>query len=276
MLRDTTAGVTTIATLALPVVIGVSGLAFDLNRGYQQRIVNQRAADMAALGAAIAYTQAGDESVLTPTAQDIARANGLAGATVTAQLLTDASTGDESVRVSVVQPLPFSLAAVLGVSGDFDVTAASFASLNSGEPDFTIPCYLALDGGAAAISVTGGASINAPDCAVAAIGEVENKGTSITAADIISGASGISVTHGSLIANTLRFATVFSVPQWNTSVPPPEDRINEPTTLVDPWDGDAALVTAYGQLGNFTAPASIASPFCLMLKIGRASCRERV
>ena len=258
--RSTTGGLTTVAALSLPVVIGAAGLAFDLNRGYQQRIVNQRAADMGALGAAIAFTNNGNASILTPTAQDIARANGLSGANVVAELLTDfPSAGSQSVRVTVTQPLPFSLAAVLGLSGNFDVAASSLASLTS-PVTYAAPCFLALDGGAAALTVTGGASINAPDCSIAAIGEIENKGTAITGADIISGGAGIMVNHGSLSANTLRFATGFSKPQWNNSVPPPEDRINEPTTLVDPWEGDPELVSAYTRLGTYRTPPTIVAP----------------
>ncbi len=261
IMRDRTAGVTTIATLALPVVIGAAGLAFDLNRGYQQRVINQRVADMGALAAALAYADASDGSVVEPVAQDIALANGLIGATVTAELVADfPSTGNDAVRVSVTRPLPFSLAAVLGFTGTYDVTASSLASLAGSTPNFAAPCYLALDGSKAAISVTGGASINAPTCSVAAIGEVENKGTLIRGADIISGSDNIELNYGTLDANTLRFAGVLDKPSWNNNVPAPEDWINEPTSLTDPWANDAELLNAYTKLGNYSAPSSIASP----------------
>lgn len=260
LMRDTAAGVTTIATLALPVVIGAAGLAFDLNRGYQQREMNQRAADMGALAAALAYTQAGTDAVLTPTAQDIATANGLAGATASAELVNDfPGAGDQSVRVTITRPLPFALASVLGFSGFFDVSAQSLASLSS-SVNYAAPCYLALDGGKASISVTGGASIDAPTCSVAAIGEVENKGQLIRGADIISGSDDISVNYGTLDANSLRFAGSFSKPAWNNNVPPPEDRINQATPLADPWANDSALLAAYTLLGNYRSPLAISPP----------------
>ncbi|GAA0268835.1 hypothetical protein GCM10009127_05870 [Alteraurantiacibacter aestuarii] len=260
LLRDVSGGVTTIATLALPVVIGAAGLAFDLNRGYQTREINQRAADMAALAAAMAYSTAGNEAVLTPTARDIALANGVSAASVSAQLVSDfPNAGDQSVRVTITRALPFSLASVLGFSGTFDVSAGSLASLSS-SVNYAAPCYLALDGGNAAISVTGGASIDAPTCSIAAIGTVENKGQLIRGADIISGGGDITVNYGTLDANTLRFAGVFSKPAWNNNVPPVEDRINEATPLADPWANDPALISAYGLLGNYSAPATIPMP----------------
>ena len=253
-------GVTTLACLALPVLIGSAGLAVDLNRGYQQRIINQRAADLGALAAAIAFQNASDAAILTPTARDVAVANGLIGATVAATLVNDRpNAGDQAVRVTVNQQLPYTLASVLGMSGNFNVAADSMASLSGGK-GFAAPCYLALDGGKAAISVTGGASIDAPNCSIAAIGEIENKGQLIRGADIISGSSDIYVNYGELDAGTLRFAGSFSKPQWNNAVPPPEDRINEATPLSDPWANNPDRVAAMALLGNFTAAPALSDP----------------
>jgi len=258
---STHAGVTSLAALALPVLIGSAGLAFDINRGYQQRIINQRAADMGALGAALAYKTSNSASVLQPTAQDIAIANGLSGATVTAVLLQDTpTTGEQAVRVTVNDTVPFILARVLGFTGNFTVNAQSLALLSGGTSTYASPCFLALDGGTSAITVTGGASINAPTCTVAAVGEIENKGTLIRGADIISGSSNIYVNHGALEANTLRFATTFDKPHWNNNVPPPEDRVNEATTLGDPWANDSNRTAALSQLGQFTAPPTLSNP----------------
>ena len=66
VLSDVRAGVGIIAALSIPVVIGSAGLAVDLNHGLQQRVINQRAADMAALGAAMAYKASSNASVLDP------------------------------------------------------------------------------------------------------------------------------------------------------------------------------------------------------------------
>lgn len=258
---DTTAGVTTIATLALPLIIGAAGLAVDLNRGYDQRIMNQRAADMGALGAAMAFKATSDTAVLDPTATDIARANGLVGASVDARLVSNfPSSGDQAVSVVVATPVPFMLARVLGLEGSYTVRASSVASLTSGET-FSAPCYLALANTKSALTVTGGATIDAPGCSVAAIGTIDNKGTRIAAKDIISGSGDVSVNHGAItVGNTLRFAGSFSFPNWNTAVPEAKKRVNKATTLGDPWAADATLTAARAQLGAYAAPPTLAEP----------------
>ncbi len=170
LLRDTVAGVTTIATLALPIVVGAAGLAFDLNRGYQQRVIIQRAADMAALGAAMAYRDSGEESVITPVAQDIAAANGLSGAVVVATLQADfPSAGQEAILVTVSMPTPYILASVLGFSGSFNVTAESYSSVSGGGGSAYSSCLLALDETESkAIWFNGNPTVDSP-CGIAAL-----------------------------------------------------------------------------------------------------------
>lgn len=260
LLKETAGGVGMLIGLSLPVVIGSVGLAFDVNRGLEQRVINQRAADMAALGAAIAFKTANDEAVLQPTAIDLARANGLSGATVNAIVLNDLpSAGDKSVQVTVTAQVPYTLARVVGMSGNYGVTATSVASLST-QAQYAPPCFLALSNGSEALTTQGGASINAPNCSVAAIGSIDNGGHSITTHDIISGSGNISTGWGSLVAETLRFAGSFSAPDWNTSVPPADKRIKQPTALVDPWASDAMLIDARTQLGQFTAPPTLSDP----------------
>src|SRR5690606_12343730 len=113
VLSDDRAGVGIIAALSVPVVIGSAGLVVDLNQGLQQRVINQRAADMAALGAAMAYKASAtgggqpNAAVLSPTAEDIVRINGAVGADVTATVETlDAQ---EVVKVVVVTEVPYTL-----------------------------------------------------------------------------------------------------------------------------------------------------------------------
>jgi len=257
---DVSAGVTTLVALSLPVVMGATGLAFDLNRGYQQRVINQRAADMGALGAALAYKSAKDIAVLTPTAQDIAKANGLAGATVTAALVENyPAAGEQSVRVTVNEQLPITLGKVLGLSGSFSVSAQAMASLPGSGSPFAAPCYLALSGGSSAISITGGASIDSPGCSVAAVGTVSNKGELIRAADIISGAGDIILGSGKLVANSLRYAGKLDKPAWNSNVPAADKWIKEATAFSDPWANDADRVAAMAELADIhnhvTVPA---------------------
>jgi len=260
--------VATIGALSLPVVVGALGLAVDLNRGYEQRLFNQRAADMAALGAAMAYKQSTNVDTLSPTATDIANANGLRGATIQTSIVENyPSSGDRAVRVIVTRPIEYTLARVVGLKGTYTVRAESYATLTS-QAAYSAPCFLALDTGAGAITVTGGASINAPTCSVAAVGSIAQNGSTITASDIISGSGSVSVGSGSLVANTLRYAGSFIVAgtnmatgtSWNTAIPPANKRVNDATTLADPWADDATLVSARGQLGTYTTPPTLSNP----------------
>ncbi|CCA93471.1 conserved hypothetical protein [Novosphingobium sp. PP1Y] len=253
-------GVGVIAGLSLPVVLGAAGLAFDINRGLEQQAANQRAADMAALGAAMAFKESASEAVLEPTAKDIVRANGIAGATVEATVREDfPSAGDQSVRVTVTTQAPYTLAKVVGMGDRFAVQTQSFASLTTQAP-YAPPCFLALSSANDAITVTGGASIDAPDCSIAAIGGVQNKGQLIRGHDIISGSGDISVNYGTLSAETLRFAGSFSAPSWNGNVPPADKRKNQPTELVDPWADNAELSDARSELGHHTSIPGLSNP----------------
>ncbi|RZA29857.1 MAG: hypothetical protein EOP02_03320, partial [Proteobacteria bacterium] len=257
---NTRGSVATLGALSLPVVLGALGLAVDLNRGYEQRLFNQRAADMAALGAAMAFKASSSVAVLNPTANDITRANGLTGATVQASIVENyPTTGSRAVKVVITKPVDYTLGRVLGFDGAYDVRAESYATLTT-QAAYAGPCFLALASGSGAITVTGGASINAPTCSVAAVGSIAQNGTSITGADIISGSGNISVDYGSLVANSLRYAGSFSKPSWNNAVPPADKRVNQGTTLTDPWANDTALVAARAQLGQYTTVPALANP----------------
>lgn len=257
---DETGGVGVFIGLSLPVVIGSVGLAFDINRGLEQRIINQRAADMAALGAAMAFRSDQNVSVLQPTAIDLGRVNGVSDATVEAEVVDDyPNDGDQSVRVTVTSQVPFTLARVLGFGGSYSVASQSFASLVT-KAQYAAPCFLALSSDSDAFTTNGGASVNAPDCSIAAIGSVQHKSTAIIAHDLIAGTGDIVMTYGSLDVETARFAGSFDVPQWNTAIPDAEHRINKATNLIDPWADDANLAGAFAQLGSYKTVPTLSDP----------------
>lgn len=264
MLRDLTAGVTTLGVLALPVVIGAAGLTVDISRAYQQQVANQRAADMAALAAATAYKANATNSVLQPTAADLVLVNGINGATTTANLVSNYPTsGQTSVKVTVTQQVPFYLASVLGLSGSFNVNAAAYAQLGSSST-MSAPCYLALSASSTAITMSGGATISAPACAIAAVGGIYQGATSMTAQDIISGGSNVGVNYGSLNLNgtsgNVYYSGSFTAPNWNTAVPAAARRKQQATTLADPWAGNADRTSAVALIGSFTAVPALTTP----------------
>lgn len=252
-------GVSTLVALSLPLVIGGVGLGYDLNRGYDQRLFNQRVADMAALGAALEY-RASESADINAAAKSIAIANGLADATVKAELLTDfPNAGDKSVHVTVTHAVPFTLAAVLGFSGSYSV-AADAAAIVSSEAPYAAPCFLALSKDSDALQVQGGASIVASDCSVAAAGDVTNNGTLIEASDIISGDGSITLGSGTLTADSLRYANGLDVPAWNTKLPPAKDRHNVTTALSDPWASNSELQAAIALIGSHAALPTLSDP----------------
>ncbi|MXO73518.1 beta strand repeat-containing protein [Alteraurantiacibacter buctensis] len=261
MLRDLTAGVTTLGVLALPAVIGATGLTVDISRGYQQKVSNQRAADMAALAAATAYKANASTALLQPTAADLVRVNGIGGATVTADLVNNyPTTGQTSIKVTVVRPVPFYLASVVGLTGAFDVKAVSYAQIG-GSATASAPCYLALSTSSTAINMSGGATISAPNCAIAAVGGINQGATSMSAKDVISGGGDVVLNYGSLtVSSNLFYSNNFTFPNWNTAVPAADKRKKQATTLADPWAGNADRTAAVALIGTYTAVPALTSP----------------
>ncbi|PEQ10770.1 hypothetical protein B2G71_20600 [Novosphingobium sp. PC22D] len=258
---DRSGGVALIAALALPVVIGATGLAFDLNQGLQQRVANQRAADVAALGAAMAFQDSSNASVLQPTAADIVTANGITGATVNAVIVNDfPESGDQAVRVTVTTEVPYSLARVLGFTGTYDVGVQSTASLTSEGSAFAAPCFLALSDASDALKTTGGATIDAPTCAIAAFGKVANLGTRINGHDIISGGSDVENNYGTLNAESVRYAGDFINPFWNSNVPSEDKWVNQATVLLDPWAENEEMLDAMDEIGDSSNIPPISNP----------------
>lgn len=261
MLRDVTAGVTTLGVLALPAMIGATGLTVDVSRAYQQKVSNQRAADLAALAAATAYRVNLASAVLQPTAADVVLVNGIGGATTTAVLVNNYPVTDStSVKVTVTRAVPFYLASVVGLSGSYNVNAAAYAQIGS-LTTVSAPCYLALSTASNAIAISGGGSISTSTCSVAAVGGINQGGTGLAAKDIIAGGGAVVLDYGSLtVTDNLYFGTNFTFPNWNTAVPAAAKRKNQVTSLVDPWAGSSDRTSAVTQIGTFTAIPALTSP----------------
>lgn len=253
--------VAVIGALALTTLLGIGALSVDLGRGYSQRIVNQRTADAAAISAAIAYkAAASSEAVLLPTAQDLAVANGLGDATVSATLVQDMPTsGSRAVKVTISTPVPIAIASAIGFRGSYTVSATAYATL-AAAPGIAPPCFLALAPSGIGIATSGGATIEVSDCAVAAVGDIRNLGTRIAAKNIVSGSGSVTNDWGTLSATLLRYAGTFSNPAWNGGIPASDKIVKASTTLADPLASDADLQSARQAIGTSTAPRTIANP----------------
>lgn len=253
-------GVSTLVAISLPVLIGSVGLGFDLNHGYNQRVMNQRVADMAALGAAMEY-RANSGSDINAVARTLALANGLADAQVQAELLQNfPDAGKTSIRVTITHAVPFTLASVLGFSGSYNVAADSAVIVNA-KAAYGPPCIMALSGASDALKMNGGTAITATECSVAAVGDISVlAGATIDAGDVISGEGGITLTGGAAItANSLRYADGLTAPN-GTTVPAPKNRHNASTQLTDPWAGNAELAKAVDLLGYSSPFPTLSGP----------------
>lgn len=250
--------VSVIAALSLVSLLGMGGLAVDLNRGYQMTVSNQQVADMAAVAAAVAYTASKSEAILQPTARDLAVVQGLSNATVTATMISDVpKAGAKAVRVTVTMPLSVTLARIVGASATYPVTVTATASLSSQ----SVPaCIIGLASSGNAVETSGGASINTNGCAVAGVGSVVNNGTSITAKQVISGSANIVNNYGSIQAEQIRYAGNFENPSWNGNVPTADKRVRQATTVSDPLANSVDLSNARNLLGTYTAPTNPATP----------------
>src|SRR3546814_18894108 len=74
---DDRGNVSLLGAASLIAIVGLAAFAVELGQGYSARVENQRVADTAALGAALAYSGSEDVAVLTATAQKIAAAQGI-------------------------------------------------------------------------------------------------------------------------------------------------------------------------------------------------------
>lgn len=261
LVADPQGAVAAIGALSLAAMLGMATVLVDLSRGYSQMISNQRTADAAALSAALAYTAAGSSAtVVLPAAQDIVVANGMTNAVVTAAVVADVpSTGAKAVKVTVTTPVPFAVATALGYRGGYDVGATSYASLGGTSPIAPV-CILALAPSGTGIQTSGGATIDAPDCSVAAVADITNKGTRIAAKNIVAGTGSVLNDWGTLTTSLLRFAGSFTNPSWNTNVPSSDKQVNAATSLADPLDGNTDLAAARAAIGSSTAPVAIGNP----------------
>lgn len=258
VIADRGGGVSVLAALSLVGVIGMGSFAVDLNRGYEIMVSNQRVADMAALAAGVAYNAAKNEAILQPTAQDLATVHGITGGTVVAKLVSDVPTpGAKAVQVTITVPLTVTLGRVLGVGASFPVSTTATASLAT---QTTAGCIVGLANSGNAIETQGGATINAPACAVAGVGTVANNGNAITAKNIISGAGDIVNNYGTLAADLLRYAGTFTNPDWNNNVPSADKRVKQSSSVSDPLADNLDLSSARSLLGTWRTPVTLANP----------------
>lgn len=161
------------SALALPVLLGVAGLAIEFGDALVTRAETQRVADLAVHAGILAYDRSADLDIATQAVRGVARLNGVPADRAAVTLDVDGATGPE-LRVTITTPRPLILSRLIAGRRVLDVTAKSTATLDQDEP----ACILALDPDGPGITMDGGTSITAENCALASNASVTLRGGS--------------------------------------------------------------------------------------------------
>ncbi|SMH37718.1 TadE/TadG family type IV pilus assembly protein [Maritimibacter sp. HL-12] len=174
--------VAVIAGLAIPVLLGFAGLALEYGQHLVVRAEAQRTADLAAHAGAVAYSRTGGTGPMVDAANRVARLNGFSDGEIVVELDASIPTASgTAVRATVTAPKLLLLPRLVGGDTSVDVVASAVAGALGGAP----ACIQALDPDGSGISLSGGASVQSQDCAVASNAGVEAPcGTSIITEDL--------------------------------------------------------------------------------------------
>ena len=193
---DTSGSISILAAFVLVGAVGVSALALEYGHGLLQKTENQRAADLAAYGGALVYGSTGSSSDATSVANNIVALNGLSGDATPSVVTSPTGDGNNAVEVTVTSNVPLLLARVLTTSTTLPVSATAYAEMKADAPG----CIIALSSAGSGVSLSGGTSITADNCAVASNNAVTLTGSAkITTKNIDYGTS-YSTGGGSSIA----------------------------------------------------------------------------
>ena len=177
--RNRRGSITVLAATMLPAVIGMAGLATEYGNALMVREKNQQIADLSAYAGALAYANNGTTTAMNGAVSRIATLNGVASAAVVASLVSSPSgDGNQAVLATVTTDAPLALSRVLESATKITVGATAYAEVKSSGT----ACIIALNSAGTGVTLSGGTSVTAKNCAVAsnATMTVPN-GTSITA-----------------------------------------------------------------------------------------------
>lgn len=242
--------VSIIGAFSLFGMIAAIAFSIELGQAYVALQSNQRTADMAALGGASAYVAHRDQTVLLATANDIVNANGAETSNVTVRFIPNfEDSGIDVVKVDVRSTIPLYFARILESDASYTVSSTGVASL----PSASAPaCILALDSNGKGLSVSGGATISAKDCAVTSNTSTTVSGGSRVTAKALSTTNDLKVEGGGQVsAEDVVYGGSKSV-QAGSSITGTQNRRS--VTVADPLAGDAKLATAFNSLGTYTFP----------------------
>ncbi|MFW2831263.1 hypothetical protein [Sphingomonas sp. ID0503] len=203
LLRDRKGSISVLGALSLTSIVGGGAMVVELGNGYVARTANQRVADMAALSAALAYSDkvaAGMtatnqlQAVVDAQVDAIGGAAGIPADRITAHI--DAVPGSETAKRIVVVAttrVPLRLARVLNRDGSYPVSSTGSVDVSAAPstPPSVPPvvgCYMGMKSGVTGISLTGGTNLTASGCGVVTNGSISvTAGPKLIAKDVSAG-----------------------------------------------------------------------------------------
>lgn len=252
---DRRGSVSLLGVLALLSLIGTAAFAVELGQGYRSKISLQGPADAAALAAANAYVQSPDDAVLAAAAKDVALANGILPQRVTVRHITGYSaTISDVVQVTITTSIPLHLARIFTPKTSYDVTVASIASLPSRQAP---PCILAL-APSNGVTLSGGTSVSASNCALLSNGPIAISGGSTISAKAVTSSGDIGLSGGSgLKADTITYGGSLTNAGGSSVT---GRQVKATGSTPDPLANNSALAAAFSRLGSYTAPRRASVP----------------
>lgn len=184
--RDRRGNVALITALLLPVFLGMIGLGVEVSHWAVVKLELQRTADIAALGAGRVLNTTGDAYTAATAALNLAEINGIGASTrswnadtgtlwetmVTAKLVAGIRNPvDQAFEVTAQRSVALVIAELFLGASSVNVSARGWAELvqvSTGTPQ---PCIVGLAPSQSAVtgvSVSGGATLSAGDCAIRA------------------------------------------------------------------------------------------------------------
>ncbi|MCC2975070.1 pilus assembly protein TadG-related protein [Sphingomonas sp. PL-96] len=244
LVRDVRGSVSVIGVFALVALVGIAALSIELGQGYRAKLALQGAADAAALGAAHAYAASPTELILNATAEDVARANGLAIGNVSVFHRPNySSTVPDAVEVQLRTSIPLFFARIFSAETSYGVSVSAVASLPT---ETTPPCILAL-ANSGGLTLSGGTSLSASHCAVVSNSSISvTGGSTLTAKSTLSSGASSASGGSRLSAETITYGTTVSGVTGKT--------VRQANSTSDPLASNAALTAAFDRLGMSTTP----------------------
>lgn len=234
--------ISVMVALALPVLVGAVALVVEFGQGLLDRAENQRVADLAAFAGALAYSSTSSTSAMNAAVARVAGLNGIDVSKVSASLVeSPRSAKNTAVTVQIATSRNLVLAPILGAQSTLPVVTDAYAEVSG---NATPPCIIALSGSESGVTLSGGTTISAPECAVAS-----NNTVSVPC--------GTKLTTTTVIYNS---ATAPSQPCSGIVAPSGKQVTITKAETADPLSADAGVATATGRLTTVAALAAPSAP----------------